>query len=153
MYKWIVGCRKVLRLIYEFFFLLQLMNFVLCMSEKSMMDTRGMLVLFGILGISYIFRDVLSHVISLLIIHIILAVVQYYIIDNFHLAVVMCIFVVGIFIDAAMYMNRGYEIKRAFDVPGDVIFLGLAVSLLATYLHNNGHTQYSMYFATLQFLQ
>lgn len=138
MYKWIVGCRKVLRLIYEFFFLLQLMNFVLCLSEKSMMDTRGMLVLFGILGISYIFRDVLSHVISLLIIHIILAVVQYYIIDNFHLAVVMCIFVVGIFIDAAMYMNRGYEIKRAFDVPGDVIFLGLAVSLLATYLHNNG---------------
>ena len=82
MYRWIVRIRKWLRLIYEFFFILLIIDDVFILSEKKMLGTKGLLILGGILIVSYIARDVLSHAISLFIAHGILAIVQYYIMQN-----------------------------------------------------------------------
>ena len=135
MYRWIVRIRKWLRLIYEFFFILLIIDDVFILSEKKMLGTKGLLILGGILIVSYIARDVLSHAISLFIAHGILAIVQYYIMQNQYLGIVMILVTVGIFIDASMYMKRGYIIRRAFEFPGDVVFLGLLGSILAAYFH------------------
>lgn len=134
MYNWIVRIRKWFRLIYEFFFILLIMDGTLCLSEKSMLGPKQLIILGVILVVSYIARDLLSHAISLFIVHGIMAILQYYIMQDVYLGIVMILTVIGIMIDAAMYMKRGYVIKRAFEFPGDVILLGLLCAIIAAYL-------------------
>lgn len=134
MYNWIVRIRKWFRLIYEFFFILLVMDGTLCLSEKSMLGPKQLIILGVILVVSYIARDLLSHAISLFIVHGIMAILQYYIMQDVYLGIVMILTVIGIMIDAAMYMKRGYVIKRAFEFPGDVILLGLLCAIIAAYL-------------------
>ena len=116
MYNWIVRIRKWFRLIYEFFFILLIMDGTLCLSEKSMLGPKQLIIPGVILVVSYIARDLLSHAISLFIVHGIMAILQYYIMQDVYLGIVMILTVIGIMIDAAMYMKRGYVIKRAFDI-------------------------------------
>ena len=106
MYNWIVRIRKWFRLIYEFFFILLIMDGTLCLSEKSMLGPKQLIILGVILVVSYIARDLLSHAISLFIVHGIMAILQYYIMQDVYLGIVMILTVIGIMIDAAMYMKR-----------------------------------------------
>jgi hypothetical protein len=99
-----------------------------------MLGPKQLIILGVILVVSYISRDLLSHAISLFIVHGIMAIVQYYIMQDVYLGIVMILTVIGIMIDAAMYMKRGYVIKRAFEFPGDVILLGIICAIIAAYL-------------------
>ena len=136
MYNWVIRIRKWLRLIYEFLFIMLIIDFVLCMSEKGLMDTKLLLILGVTLVVSYISREFLAHVITLLIVHGILGAGAYFLVDEIYLKVILITMVVGIFFDAAAYMKRGYFLVRAFDAPWDIFFLGVAISILAAYQHN-----------------
>ncbi|SNU07179.1 hypothetical protein SAMN06297422_11184 [Lachnospiraceae bacterium] len=137
MYKWLGRIRRVLRLIYEFFFIVLIINLGICLSGSDMMSLEALAVLAGLLVVSYIARDLLSHAISLFIVHVILGVIVFFILPDIYMKIILDIALFGIFIDGAMYMKRGFMIKRAFDAPGDVLILGIAVSMLAAYLKNN----------------
>ena len=137
MYKWVIRIRKWLRYIYEFLFVTLVVDFFLCASDKDLLDSKTLLLLAGILVVSYIFRDIMAYAISLLIIHGLMAVGSYFLLGQNYLGIVMILTVIGIFIDAVAYMKRGYYLKRAFEAPWDIFFLGVAISLLAAYKHDN----------------
>ncbi len=136
MYKWLNRVMRYLRLIYEFLFIVLIIDFGICLSGADKMRLKSLVVLGGILIISYIARDYLTHAISLFIVHAILGLLTYLFLGDLYMSIILCIAIFGIFLDASVYMKRGYVLKRTFDAPWDVFVVGLAVSILATYKHD-----------------
>ena len=151
MHKWVLRVRKWLRIIYEYFFIILIIDFGICMSERDMMRKEQLIVLAGMLILSYIARDVLSHAITLFIAHIIIGVITYFVVQDVYFKIILNMVLVGIFVDAAMYMKRGYVIKRAFELPWDACVMGIAISILAFY-YDNHELQMVGYIAVLTML-
>ena len=148
MFNWIRIIRKILRLIYEFLFIVLIIDFGVCLSGGDMMGMESLIALAGVLVVSYIARDKVSHAISLSIIHVILGILVFFLMHDMYMKIILDVVLLGIFIDAAMYMKRGFFINRAFDAPWDVFFVGIAVTILAYYLKNN-ELQMFVYFASI----
>ena len=137
MHKWVLRVRKWLRIIYEFFFIILIIDFGICMSERDMMRKEQLIVLGGMLVLSYLARDMLSHAITLFIAHIIIGVITWFVVQDVYFKIILNMALFGIFVDAAMYMKRGYVIKRAFELPWDACVMGIAISILAFYFDNH----------------
>ncbi len=142
MYSKITGIRKVLKLIYQYMFMILLFDFIRVLFQKDLLDPKALLILGVIHLISFLVRDFCVNGIPLFILHLVMGVIVFFIVPDVFVKVLLLMAVVEIFLDNLFYINRGYMLKRLFEAPWEVFLLGITASLLAIYMKQ--HTFFIM---------
>ena len=142
MYSKITGIRKVLKLIYQYMFMIMLFDFIRVLFQKDPLDPKALLILGAIHLISFLVRDFCVNGIPLFILHLVMGVIVFFIVPDVFVKVLLLMAVVEIFLDNLFYINRGYMLKRLFEAPWEVFLLGITASLLAIYMKQ--HTFFIM---------
>ena len=137
MYDKLLFVRKILRLLYQFLFMILLGDLFLSSIYKPVLGVTPIIEIFVIMVLSYVLRDKVSHGIFMLLTHIAMSVGIFFIENNIPKRIVL-VFVVSLcFFDGMNYILKGYSLKRMFDTPWEAMIFGLLTIALGAYYHNS----------------
>lgn len=137
MYKWIPFTRRFLRLVYQFCYVILTYSIYFAMFKQPLPDLKWFGLVFGALVVSYIFRERFTRGVFLLIIHLIMCTVSWFLINDWYLRLIVIATILEFFFDGQRYIAKGYELHRMFDVPWGSFVTGIAAILLGLHLKNH----------------
>ena len=137
MYKWIPFTRRFLRLIYQYCFVIILHAIYFALLKQPLPELKWFGFIFGALAVSYTFREMFSRGVYLLIIHLIMCLISYFLTDDWYLRVIVILTIMEFFFDGQRYISKGYEIQRMYDVPWGGPATGIVAILLGMHLKNH----------------
>lgn len=129
--------RRFLRIVYQFCYIVIILDFIFGLFYQPMPKLGWYLILFGSLIISYIFREICSRGITILLPHVAMGVAYYFIFDNIYVKVLMISILVVLFYDAFLYIRENYLLKRFFEAPWPSLVFGIITIILGYYVNND----------------
>ena len=137
MYKWISFTRRLLRLLYQYCFVLLIYAIIYSAFQAPFPDFGWFAYLFGALAVSYTFREMCSRGLYLFLIHIAMSVPIWFVTDDLYIRLLVTFTIIEYFADGQRYISKGYELKRMFDVPWESFVVGIAAVLLGLYMKDH----------------
>ncbi|MBO4864452.1 MAG: hypothetical protein J5517_08805 [Eubacterium sp.] len=135
MYSKVQTANKIVRMIYQFLFIILLLNISLVLIYFPMLTALEMASIAVMLIVSYFFRDKFSRAFSLLTVHMVIAGIYYFALPNLAPKIMILITSAVIMMDGVYYMRRSYTLKRLFDVPWGAVVLGIIALISAHYMN------------------
>ncbi|MCR5213660.1 MAG: hypothetical protein K6E10_04530 [Eubacterium sp.] len=100
------------------------------MFKLPRLNYKQMGILLAVLIISYFFRDICTRNIMLILPHLIMGIIIWFLVDKLHIRVMFIAFVIGYCIDGMNYISKGFKLKRMFDLPWGGAVLGITSIIL-----------------------
>ena len=137
MYKVLPFLRRVLRLLYQFCYIIMIIDLVYGLFRQPVLDVKWFGLILLMLVISYFLRERCTRGIVLFLLHVGMGAAIFFIVDNLYLKIVLFLLLLHFFTDGLLYIRNGYTLKRFFDAPWPAVFLGVALTALGAYLDYN----------------
>ena len=106
--------RRVFRLIYQYLYLILILNLALGLFRRPIVEVKWCALFFMILVLSYVFREICSRGFYLLLVHIVFGAVALLVISDPYLKWVSLAVVLEFYIDGLYYIHSGFTLKRFF---------------------------------------
>ncbi len=136
MFKYMSFFRRLVRLLYQFFYVMLILNSVYGLFNQPIISFKWWLYVFGLLAVSYTLRDVMSRGIVLFFGHAAVGVLTFFVIRDVYLKYVLMVVLLVFFIDALIYVHNDFNLKRSFEAPYHAVILGLCSLGIGWYFHN-----------------
>lgn len=136
MFSKVQTANKIVRMLYQFLFIVLLLNIAQVVSYSLMLGTKEIIAIAVMLIVSYFFRDKFSRAYALLFVHIALGEIYIYVLPNLAPKIMILIASFICMMDGVYYMKRSYTIKRLFDVPVGAFILGIIALIAGSYFHS-----------------
>ena len=136
MYSYMSFFRKLARLLFQYFYIMLIINSVYGLFNQPVISFRWWIYVFGMLAVSYTLRDVLNRGVVLFFGHAAVGVLTYFVARDVYLKTVLLIVLGVFFIDALIYVHNNFTLRRNFEAPYHCIILGLCALGIGWYFHN-----------------
>lgn len=130
--------RRVFRLIYQYLYLILILNLALGLFRRPIVEVKWCALFFMILVLSYVFREICSRGFYLLLVHIVFGAVALLVISDPYLKWVSLAVVLEFYIDGLYYIHSGFTLKRFFEAPWPSVLIGVATLALGYHFNNDG---------------
>ena len=137
MYKHMLFFRKLARLLYQYFYIILILNMVNGLFDQPVIPFRWWLYVLGLLAISYTLRDVMSQGVVLFLGHLVLGVLSFFLVKNIFIKVFILFIVAFLFFDGLVYLHNNYTIRRNLETPFHAIIFGFCTFGIGCYFHNS----------------
>jgi len=129
--------RRVCRFFYTGNIFLLIMEFLLVLLGRKPLTAAGLAYFWGIALLVTVFRERVTNLLVLFILHAVIAVPVYFTVEDSYVRTMLFFLLAAYFIHSADYLFRGYTDKPVTDLPWPVFLLAVAVIGCGMYMKSS----------------
>ena len=136
MYEWIKLVRRGLKYIAQVLYIILILNTIYAMYYKPFLEIKWIGYISLLLLISFFAREHATRGIYLILMHIPLGIVTFFLVGNTSLKWLIIVALFFFFMDGLVYIKKGYELGEISDLPWFPFLGGIATLAISEYLEN-----------------